>query len=53
MPPFLKPIVLVQNGLEGDMHDDGLYCVADDVRLLARVAETKQAIKVGDLKNAQ
>ena len=32
---------------------DGLYCVADDVRLLARVAETKQAIKVGDLKNAQ
>ena len=32
---------------------DGLYCVADDVRLLARVAETKQAIKVGVLKNTQ
>ena len=32
---------------------DGLYCVADDMRLLSRVAETKQAIKVGVLKNAQ
>ncbi len=32
---------------------DGLYCVADDACLLTRVAETKQAIKVGELKSNQ